>query len=255
MTAVNALGESESIAGRVHSIESCGTLDGPGIRFILFLQGCLMRCKYCHNRDSWDESAGYEMTVEEVMESLRYYKPYFKSGGGLTVSGGEPLLQTPFVTELFKACHQEGINTCLDTNGFMREHNGAIDALLAETDLVLIDVKHLDNQQHIELTKVSNRYTLNFIEQLERLSVPFWLRHVVVPGYTDSQNSANLLGEYAAKFSQLKRVELLPYHQHGAFKWQQYGEIYPLQGVDPLPRQALEPIAKTLTSYNLPVVY
>ncbi|WP_440874643.1 pyruvate formate-lyase-activating protein [Thalassotalea sp. PLHSN55] len=255
MTTVNALGDSVTISGRVHSIESCGTLDGPGIRFILFLQGCLMRCKYCHNRDSWDESAGYEMTVEEVMESIRYYKPYFKSGGGLTVSGGEPILQAPFVTELFKACHAEGINTCLDTNGFMREHDQSIDELLDETDLVLIDVKHLDDKQHIALTKVSNRHTLNFIRHLERKAVPFWMRHVVVPGYTDNLASAELLANYSKNLTHLKRLELLPYHDNGAFKWQQYGEIYPLTGVAPLSRKSIEPIAQLLESYQLPVVY
>lgn len=255
MSAVNALGESTSITGRVYSIESCGTLDGPGIRFILFLQGCLMRCKYCHNRDSWDVDGGYEMTVEEVMESLRFYKPYFKSGGGLTVSGGEPVLQKEFVTELFKACHAEGINTCLDTNGFVREHDPELDDLLAETDLALVDLKHMDDPQHIELTKVSNRHTLAFVKQLEEKGIPFWVRHVVVPGYTDNLESAKLLAEYTSKLTQLKRLELLPYHDTGVFKWEQFGEIYPLEGVKSLGRKAVEPIAELLESYGVPVVY
>ena len=172
-----------SVTGRVHSIETCGTVDGPGIRFIIFLQGCLMRCKYCHNRDTWDTEAGKETTVEELMKELLQYRNFMEaSGGGITISGGEAMLQPEFVLAMFKACRLEGIHTCLDTNGFVRKIDQTTKDILDHTDLVLLDIKQMDNKKHIDLTHVSNKYTLEFAKYLADHNQAVYLRYVVVPG-------------------------------------------------------------------------
>ena len=158
-----------SVTGRVHSIETCGTVDGPGIRFIIFLQGCLMRCKYCHNRDTWDTETGKIMSVDELMADLVQYRNFMEaSGGGVTVSGGEAMLQPEFVKAIFTACKQEGIHTCLDTNGFVRRLDDTVKEVLDVADLVLLDIKQMDNEKHIDLTHVSNKYTLEFAQIFSR---------------------------------------------------------------------------------------
>ncbi|QBY04927.1 pyruvate formate lyase 1-activating protein [Thalassotalea sp. HSM 43] len=243
------------VTGRVHSVESCGTFDGPGIRFIVFMQGCLMRCKYCHNRDSWDEDAGDEMTVEQVLEQVRPYKHFFKSsGGGITVSGGEPILQAEFVTALFTACKQEGIHTTLDTNGFIRGQDEKMDALMQVTDLVLLDLKQIQDKIHIDLTKVSNRYALSFARHLQKINKPVWIRYVVVPGYTDDQLSAQLLAEFLHPMDNVVHIELLPYHSIGAYKWQQYGDTYELAHIHPPSQLTMQQLKKTFNIYGLKVV-
>ncbi len=158
-----------AVIGRVHSIESFGTVDGPGIRFITFMQGCLMRCLYCHNRDTWDLHDGKKMKVDDLMSQIMSYRPFLEaSGGGVTASGGEAILQAEFVAELFKACKKEGIHTCLDTNGFLRKHTPVIDELLDNTDLVMLDIKQINDKKHIDLTNVSNQRTLQFAEYLHK---------------------------------------------------------------------------------------
>lgn len=177
-----------TVKGRIHSVESFGTVDGPGIRFIAFMQGCLMRCKYCHNRDTWDLDGGKEVTVAELMEQIVSYRPFLEAScGGVTASGGEAVLQAEFVAELFKACKAEGIHTCLDTNGFVRKYTEVIDQLLDNTDLVLLDIKQMDDAKHIDLTKVSNQRTLQFAEYLAKRGQKTWIRYVVVGGYTDDE--------------------------------------------------------------------
>ncbi|WP_371188283.1 pyruvate formate lyase 1-activating protein [Thalassotalea maritima] len=243
------------LLGRIHSVETCGAFDGPGLRFIIFMQGCLMRCKYCHNRDSWDEDIGQQLTVEQLMAQIRTYKQFFKfSGGGVSVSGGEPVLQAPFVTELFKACKAEGIHTCLDTNGFVRNHNQTIDDLLAVTDLVLLDLKQMNREIHRDLTKVSNRYAIAFAQHLAQINKPTWIRYVIVPGYSDDEASAKLLAEFIAPMPNIERLELLPYHDTGSYKWLQYNDTYELADTKPPSQESLDNLAQLFQSYNLTVV-
>jgi pyruvate formate lyase activating enzyme len=245
-----------SLTGRVHSIETCGTVDGPGIRFIIFLQGCQMRCKYCHNRDTWDTKAGKLMSVDELMKDLVQYRNFMEaSGGGVTVSGGEAMLQPEFVKAIFTACKQEGIHTCLDTNGFVRRLDDTVKEVLDVADLVLLDIKQIDNDKHIDLTHVSNKYTLEFAKYLAQRNQPVYLRYVVVPGYTDSITDAEALGKFIEPMKNIEKIELLPYHELGKHKWTAMGEIYPLEGVKPPAHETMEAIKKTLSKYHNNVIF
>lgn len=171
-----------SVIGRIHSFESCGTVDGPGIRFITFFRGCLMRCLYCHNRDTWDTHGGKEVTVEDLMKEVVTYRHFMNaSGGGVTASGGEAILQAEFVRDWFRACKKEGIHTCLDTNGFVRRYDPVIDELLEVTDLVMLDLKQMNDEIHQNLVGVSNHRTLEFAKYLANKNVKVWIRYVVVP--------------------------------------------------------------------------
>ena len=242
--------------GRVHSIETCGTVDGPGIRFIVFLQGCLMRCKYCHNRDTWDVDAGKEMTVEELMKEMLSYRHFIEaSGGGVTASGGEATLQAEFVTELFTACRAEGIHTCLDTNGFVRHHSQTIEKLLDVTDLVLLDIKQMDDAKHIDLTKVSNRHAKEFALRLAERNQTTWLRYVVVGGYTDDIQSAVALADFIQPMKNIERLELLPYHELGKHKWEAMGEKYELNDVHPPTKETMDAICKVFKDRGITVIY
>ena len=244
----------KAVIGRVHSIESCGTVDGPGIRFVLFLQGCLMRCKYCHNRDTWDTTVGKEMTVEDVMAEFKSCRRFFKSGG-ITVSGGEALLQIDFVTELFRACKAEGIHTCLDTNGFIRYCQHKLDPLLDVTDLVMLDPKQMDPQKHIELTRTPNDYAIQFANILYERHQATWIRHVVVPGHTDDEASLTMLAEFVKGMTNVTRVELLPYHKMGCHKWDSFGESYPLEGVEPPAKDKMDNIVQLMSASGVKAVY
>ena len=187
-----------SITGRIHSVETCGTTDGPGIRYILFMQGCLMRCKYCHNRDTWATKGGYELSVEDVMKDVRRYRRFFKSsGGGITASGGEASLQPAFIGALFEAARKDGIHTCLDTNGYIKRYTSEIKAMIDATDLMLLDIKQMNDEKHIELTKVTNRYTLKLAQYLADINKPAWIRYVVVAGWTDADEDIRALMETA----------------------------------------------------------
>ncbi|WP_017349561.1 pyruvate formate lyase 1-activating protein [Pantoea sp. A4] len=245
-----------SVNGKIHSSESCGTVDGPGIRFITFFQGCLMRCLYCHNRDTWDTHAGKEITVDELMQEVVSYKHFMKaSGGGVTASGGEAILQAEFVRDWFRACHAAGIHTCLDTNGFVRRYDAVIDELLDVTDLVMLDIKQVNDEVHQVLTSVSNHRTLDFARYLQKRGIRTWIRYVVVPGYTDDDASAHLLGEFTSGMDNIEKIELLPYHELGKHKWDVLGETYPLDGVKPPSRATLEHIQQILAGYGHPVVF
>jgi len=242
--------------GRVHSIETCGTVDGPGIRFIIFLQGCLMRCKYCHNRDTWDTEGGDERTVDELMQELLQYRNYMDaSGGGITISGGEAMLQPDFVKAMFEACRLEGIHTCLDTNGFVRKIDDTTKDILDNTDLVLLDIKQMDNDKHIDLTHVSNKYTLEFAKYLANHNQDVYLRYVVVPGITDCLEDAHKLGEFIKPMKNIVKIEMLPYHELGKHKWTAMGEIYPLDGVQPPSRETMESVQKVLLQYHDNVIF
>jgi len=218
--------------GRIHSVESFGTVDGPGIRYITFMQGCLMRCQYCHNRDTWDLDGGKEISVDEIMKQVIAYQPFLDaSGGGITASGGEAILQAQFVSELFKTCKDQGVHTCLDTNGFVRKYEPVIDELLDNTDLVLLDIKQMDDAKHIELTKVSNHRTLQFAQYLAKRNIKTWIRYVVVAGFTEDVESAIALAEFIKPMNNVEKVELLPYHPLGQHKWQAFGEAYTLADI------------------------
>ncbi|HIU80457.1 MAG TPA: pyruvate formate lyase-activating protein [Candidatus Coproplasma excrementipullorum] len=223
------------MTGKIHSFESFGTVDGPGIRFVVFVQGCPMRCMYCHNPDTWSASAGTEHTPEEVASRAMKYKSYFTGGGGVTVSGGEPLLQAEFVTRLFTILKENGINTALDTSGvlFNEADQHKFDNLLAVTDLVLLDIKHIDDGEHKKLTGHSNKNILAFARYLSDMDKPVWIRHVLVPGITDDDGYLNELKTFISTLNNVKKVEVLPYHTMGEVKYEKLGIPYPLKGVQP----------------------
>lgn len=216
--------------GRIHSLETFGTLDGPGIRFVLFMQGCALQCRYCHNPDSWDTAAGQPRTVEEVLAEIEPYVDYYKSsGGGITVTGGEPTLQAPFVAELFRECKRRwGLHTALDSSGFCDPHHA--EALLEATDLVLLDLKYMDSEGHRKLTTQPNERILTFACRLSRMGIPMWIRRVLVPGLTDNAADLMKLGRFISGLRTVEKVEVLPYHRMGVFKWQQLGRPYSLEG-------------------------
>ncbi|TNH10035.1 pyruvate formate lyase 1-activating protein [Testudinibacter sp. TR-2022] len=245
-----------TIKARIHSFESCGTVDGPGIRFILFLQGCLMRCQYCHNRDTWDLDGGKEITVEELMKEVVTYRHFMNaSGGGVTASGGEAILQAEFVRDWFRACKAQGIHTCLDTNGFVRRYDNMIDELLDVTDLVLLDLKQLDDKIHQNLIGVPNKRTLEFARYLQKRNQRTWIRYVVVPGYTDDDHSVTLLGEFIKDMHNIEKIELLPYHRLGQHKWEAMGEKYELEDVLPPSKEKMDHIQAILSRYHNNVIY
>ncbi|AJY75397.1 pyruvate formate-lyase-activating protein [Paenibacillus beijingensis] len=217
--------------GRIHSIETFGTVDGPGIRFVLFMQGCALRCAYCHNPDTWDTGEGKLVDVDEILSEIEPYVPYYRtSGGGITVTGGEPTLQAPFVAALFMACKERwGLHTALDSSGFCEPEHA--EELIAATDLVLLDLKHTDRTKHTVLTSQPNDRILRFARWLAERKQPVWIRHVLVPGLTDHYTDLIALGQLIGEFSNVEKFELLPYHRMGVYKWQQLGRAYPLEGV------------------------
>lgn len=219
--------------GKIHSIETFGTVDGPGIRFVIFMQGCTLKCKYCHNRDTWKLNSGTPTSIDELIKEILNYKSYMdNSGGGVTVSGGEPLLQAQFVTELFKNLKQHGIHTALDTAGSIPISN-EIKELLKYTDLVILDIKHIDDQKAINLTGFSNKNNLEFAKYLNNINIPIWIRQVLVPGYTDDKFDLQKLKAFINSLSNVEKVELLPYHNLGKFKWDEIGDKYELENVVP----------------------
>ena len=226
------------MVGRIHSFESFGTVDGPGIRFVVFMQGCPLRCQYCHNPDTWDVKDGKEYSVEEVASRVVRYKNYFGDKGGITVSGGEPLLQMDFVTELFRTLKAQGINTCADTTGItfnpndpesVRKH----ERLLEVCDLFMLDIKHIDTDKHKLLTGHSNERPLAFAKFLSNHGKRTWIRHVLVPGRTDDDESLKKLRAFLDTLGSVEKVEVLPYHTMGEVKYEKMGIPYPLKGIEP----------------------
>ncbi len=214
--------------GYVHSIETFGLVDGPGVRFVAFLAGCAMRCKYCHNPDSW-YFGGEEYEAAELLKKAIRYKSYWKKGGGITVSGGEPMLQPEFVTELFTLAKKEGIHTTLDTAGQpWKKDEEKYKKLLDVTDLVILDIKEIDNDAHKELTGMSNENIIEFAHYLSDIKKPMWLRHVLVPNLTDSEESLKKTKELVDSLKTVEKVEILPYHSLGKSKWEKLGIDYPL---------------------------
>lgn len=216
---------------RIHSTESFGTVDGPGIRFVLFLQGCHLQCKYCHNRDTWDMNGGEYKLIDEIIEKIKRYKNYIMpSGGGVTVTGGEPLLQANFVLELFKRLKADEISTCIDTSG-MVGLTDEIKEVLQYTDLVLLDIKHIDSEKCKELVGVSNKLELEFARYLSNNNIKMWIRQVLLPGYTDDEKDLLKLKDFISTLSTVEKVQILPYHSMGKYKWEKLRMKYPLDGV------------------------
>lgn len=221
--------------GRIHSLETFGTVDGPGLRFVVFTQGCPMRCAYCHNPDTWAPEAGTLMDTSYIIKQYERNR-YFYKDGGITVTGGEPLLQIDFVTELFQLAWEKDIHTCLDTSGITFNPNSAqflekLDKLLEVTDLVMLDIKHIDSVKHKELTEQPNERILEFATYLDKKNIHMWIRHVVVPGITDDDKYLFDLGYFIGQFTNLKALDVLPYHTMGTSKYEQLGLKYKLEGV------------------------
>lgn len=224
--------------GFIHSIESFGSVDGPGIRYIYFLHGCPLRCKFCHNPDTWaNAKATMELTPQEALDKALRYKSYWGEDGGITVSGGEPLLQIDFLIELFKLAKEEGVNTCIDTSGgnFTRSEPffSKFNELMKYTDLLLVDIKHINSAEHKELTGKPNENILDMAKYLSDINKPVWIRHVLVPGISDKDEYLIELNNFIETLDNVKKVEVLPYHTLGIFKWEELNLEYPLEGVNP----------------------
>ena len=221
--------------GAIHSLESFGSVDGPGVRFVIFMQGCMMRCRYCHNADTWAASSEKWMDADEILDKAERYRSYWRNDGGITVSGGEPLLQIDFLIELFIKAKQRGISTVLDTSAqpFTRQEPffTKFRELMRHTDLVILDLKHIDEEQHQELTGHSNRNILDCAQYLSETGTPVWIRHVLVPGVTDDDKYLHLLADFIRKLENVQKIEVLPYHSLGAYKWKELGMEYTLGDV------------------------
>ena len=215
---------------KVHSIESFGTVDGPGIRFVLFLQGCHLQCKYCHNRDTWNMNGGEYKSLDDIFEKIMKYKNYIYPNGGVTVTGGEPLLQVKFLIELFEKLKKENIHTCIDTSGMVALTDD-IKKLLSLTDLVLLDIKHIDSEKFKNLVGFNNEKELAFARYLSDNNIHMWIRQVLVPGYTDDEQDLLKLKDFISSLNTVDKVEILPYHDMGRYKWEKLGLKYELDGV------------------------
>lgn len=215
---------------KIHSIDTFGTVDGPGVRFIVFMQGCHLQCKYCHNRDTWDINSGEYISLDDLLKNIEKYKPYITPNGGVTVSGGEPLLQPHFLISLFKELKKIKIHTAIDTSG-MVELTDTIKEVLSLTDLVLLDIKHIDSKKCKDLVGFENTRELKFAKYLSDNNIPIWIRQVLVPGYTDDENDLLKLKDFIKSLKSVERVEILPYHNLGEYKWKELNLEYALKDV------------------------
>lgn len=236
------------MTGKIHSFESLGTVDGPGIRFVVFMQGCPMRCKYCHNPDTWEFAGGEEYTAREVADKALKYKSYIKNGG-VTVSGGEPLMQIEFVYELFTILKESGIHTALDTSGitFNKDDTEKFTKLLKVCDLVLLDIKHIESGEHKKLTGHGNENVLSFAKFISDNGTDLWIRHVLVRGITDDDKYLKELKAFIDTLKTVKKVEVLPYHSMGEVKYEKLGVPYPLKGETPPAKERVENAVRILT--------
>lgn len=236
--------------GYIHSIETFGTKDGPGIRFVLFMQGCPLRCLYCHNPDTWKKAdAKYILSPQEVFLELDKVKNFVR--GGITVSGGEPMMQPEFVLELFKICKTNGIHTAIDTSGIFL--NDKIKEVLVYTDLVLLDIKQINPVKYKELTSQPLKPTLDFMDYLNTINKPVWVRYVFVPHYTDDETDLKTWAEYVARFKNVERVDVLPFHQMAIHKWENMDVEYKLKDIIPPTAEQTEKVKNIFKSYGLPV--
>ena len=230
--------------GHIHSTESFGAADGPGVRFIVFMQGCHMRCRYCHNPDTWKMDGGDEVTADEILKRALRFKPYWGKDGGITISGGEPLLQIDFVIELFKKAKELGINTCIDTAGnpFTKEEPffSKFEELMKYTDLLLLDLKEINPARHKDLTGFDNSNIIEMAKYLSEINKPVWIRHVLVAEHSDFDEDLDALGDFIDTLSNVDRVEILPYHTLGKFKWENLGIPYTLESISPPSAERIE---------------
>lgn len=247
--------DNKNITGYIHSLESFGLVDGPGVRFVVFLQGCAMRCKFCHNPETW-KSGGEEWTAEKLYERVYRYHKYWKNNGGITVSGGEPLLQTEFVTELFKLAKQDGVHTAIDTAGQPFSDNPqwleSFKKLMSVTDLVILDLKEMDAEKHKTLTGFDNSNILKMAQWLSDNGHSMWIRHVLVPNLTDDADGLQKMHEFISGLKTVERVEILPYHTLGIMKWNSLGIKYPLENTPVPTKEQVETAEKILhtSDYN-----
>ena len=236
--------EGENMNGFIHSTESFGSVDGPGVRFVIFVAGCPMRCQFCHNPDTWNMQVGEERSTEDLLAQALRYKSYWKDGGGITVSGGEPLMQMDFMIELFRKAKEKGINTTIDTSGapFTREEPffGKFNELMKYTDLLLVDIKHIDDEQHKLLTGRTNSNILDMARYLSDIGKPVWIRHVLVPERSDKDEYLEKLYDFISTLKNVEKTEVLPYHTFGEYKWKELGYEYPLAGIEPPAKERIE---------------
>lgn len=223
--------------GYIHSLDSFGSVDGPGVRYLIFFSGCAMRCQFCHNPDTWDMKTGTIYTADELLDKAERFRSYWGKEGGITVSGGEPLLQMEFLTELFRKAKERGIHTTLDTSGnpFTKEEPffGKFRELMKYTDLVMLDIKHIDDEQHKILTGHTNRNILELAQYLSDTGKKMWIRHVLVPKRSDYDEYLTRLADFIGTLKTVEKVEVLPYHTLGAYKWKELGYEYQLEGIKP----------------------
>ena len=252
-TPARSLTEESNVAGlvgHVHSTLVGGAVDGPGMRFVLFMSGCHMRCLYCHNPDSWDRKGGTLRSIDDVVAEIGKYALFLKAAGGLTVSGGEPLTQPAFVHEVLRRCKEEfGLHTALDTNGLLAKH--LPDDWFNVVDLVLLDIKHIDPEKHKRLTSAHLEPVLEFARRLARIGKPTWVRYVLVPGYTDDVNDVDKLADFVSTLKNVERVEILPFHKMGEFKWKEVGAQYELRDVLPPTDELIERVPKQFEARGL----
>lgn len=229
------------VKGRIHSLESFGTVDGPGLRFVTFMQGCPLRCLYCHNPDTWEPRRGvaYELTPRELLDEVLKYRSFIVRGG-VTLTGGEPLMQPDFARAFFHLCREEGIHTALDTAGSVVTPQAL--AVLDETDLVLLDIKALSPDLCRRVSGADGWRSRQFLDAAQQRGVPVWIRHVVVPGLTDDDAELQRLADYVKGYDVVQKIEWLPYHTMGVYKYRELGLSYPLDGVEPLPAERIRTI-------------
>ncbi len=238
--------------GRIHSVETCGTVDGPGIRFVIFTQGCPLRCLYCHNPDSRNPKSGREITVDELIAEIGKYRSYMRfSGGGVTISGGEPLMQPEFVREICRRCQEMGIHTALDTSGCTSLKTVA--SVLDFVDLVLLDIKSFNPKTYFKVTNVSLSPTLKFARYLHSIHKPTWIRYVLVPNLTDNLADIHELCQFIATLSNIEKVQILPFHKMGEYKWQELEYDYQLQDTLPPTADQLSKVIEIFKNYDIPV--
>ena len=250
----NMKGLVRKMEGRIHSIETFGTVDGPGVRYVIFVQGCPMRCQYCHNPDTWEINAGTLREADELLEDFEKYRPYL-TNGGLTVTGGEPLLQMDFMIDLFKKAKLKDVHTCIDSSGvvFNRKSEKFMEKLkelLKYTDLIMLDIKHIDDEQHKILTGHSNSNILDFARYLDEQNFPVWVRHVTVPGITYKTEYLERLGLFLVELNNVKALDVLPYHTMGVPKYEALGIEYPLKDVPALEKSEAAK-ARDIILYNM----
>lgn len=251
MTQTLTINNSSPI-GIIHSVESCGTVDGPGIRFVIFTQGCPLRCLYCHNPDCRHFEDGKTVTVNELITEIEKYRSYFQSsGGGVTVTGGEPLMQPDFVKAIFQRCREIGIHTVLDTSGYVNLNTAK--SVLEYTDLVLLDIKSFDPNIYHQLTNVSLEPTLIFANYLAQINKPTWIRFVLVPNLTDADHNVHGLAKFISSFKNVEKIEVLPFHKMGEYKWQSLGYDYQLKDTEPPSPELINKVVDIFKSYGLKI--